>query len=237
MGRYRQAQCWLLQAMHSQSWPPPLRAPRLAPHHHTPAHPQEERRRELNFLRIYWAGGCPAFQAGPSSSCTRDGLAGESVLRVPATALLHFSVSAAPPSSHTAMGPSHWDSWVPSLPSDLGCIPGPIWASVCLSSMGGCYFLVKRQVHSHSVSRIPWKQIGFRCPLSVSYCSCCSLRPLSLTFHWAQIYSDARASDPRKPGIHIPWQEEEVGPEQGVGQLTDQVPGRDQEELGFSTEG
>lgn len=91
VGRYRQAQCWLLQAMHSQSWPPPLRAPRLAPHHHTPAHPQEKRRRELNFLRIYWAGGCPAFQAGPSSSCTRDGLARESVLRVPATALLHFS--------------------------------------------------------------------------------------------------------------------------------------------------
>lgn len=58
---------------------------------HTPAHPQEKRRRELNFLRIYWAGGCPAFQPGPSRSRTRDGLAGEPVLRLPETALLHFS--------------------------------------------------------------------------------------------------------------------------------------------------
>lgn len=42
-------------------------------------------------MRIYWAGGCPAFQPGRSRSGTRAGLAGQSVLRVPATTLLHFS--------------------------------------------------------------------------------------------------------------------------------------------------
>lgn len=151
-------------------------------------------------------------------------------------ALAFLRVSAARLSSHTAMGPSHWESRVPSLLSDLGSIPCPVRASVCLSSTGGCYFPVKRQVHCPSVSQIPWKQMGFRSPFSVSHGICCSLRPLSLSFHLVQTYSDARASDPREPGVHNPWQEK-VGPEQGVGQFTGQVPGWGQEELGFSTDG
>lgn len=57
-------------------------------------------------MRIYWARGCPAFQLGPSRSCTRGGPARESVLRVPTTAPPAFlRMSAALQSSHIAEPP------------------------------------------------------------------------------------------------------------------------------------
>lgn len=112
---------------------------------HIPAHPQQKRRRELNFLSIYWAWGCPAFQPGPNSPYSRAGLARESVLSVPATGLLHF------PERLMLLRPATlpWGGLGPQLAKWSCRIPCPVWGSVSLSSMGGCCFPVRRQGWTH----------------------------------------------------------------------------------------
>lgn len=190
-------------------------------------------------MRIYWARGCPAFQLGPSRSCTRGGPARESVLRVPVTASPAFlRMSAALQSSHIATGPSHRDSWVPSLLSDLGYLYSLPCLGFCLLILHGRRLPSYQKTGLLAVSITDSMEAdGGQVSLSVSHRSCCSLRSLSLSLHLAQTCPDARASGPREPGIQIPWQEEEAGPEQGVGQPTGQGPRWGQEELGFSTEG
>lgn len=133
--------------------------------------------------------------------------------------------------------PSHRDSWVPSLLSDLGYL-------YSLPCLGFCLLILHGRLPSYQKTGLLAVSItdsmeadGGQVSLSVSHRSCCSLRSLSLSLHLAQTCPDARASGPREPGIHIPWQEEEAGPEQGVGQPTGQGPRWGQEELGFSTEG
>lgn len=123
-------------------------APSPAPPHHVPAHPQQKRRK-LNFLRIYWTESCHAFQPGPSRPCTRKGQrirpqgphrCTPMFLRVPCCSTIMTWLSL-------------WESWVPSLLSDLGRVPCLVWASGALPSMGGCYCPVKGQGWAHSESR------------------------------------------------------------------------------------
>lgn len=202
-GRYRQAQCWLLRVMHGQSQPPPLRAPRPAPRHHTPAHPQEERRRELNFLRLYWARGCPAFQAGPSSSCTRDGLAGESVLSVPATALLHLFECLLLFRSATLP----WGQAI-GTPGSPAC---QVILAVLLAVSGPwSAYPPWEDVTSLSKDRSApqYQRVhGSRWSSGLPFCESLQLLLLeAFVSHFpsgSNILND-RASDPREPGIHIP---------------------------------
>lgn len=157
------------------------RAPRPAPCHRTPAHPQEEKRRELNFLRIYWARGCPALQAVLSGSCTRDGLAGESVLRVPTTALLHFSECLLLLRPATLpWGPATGTPGSPARQVILAvflALSGPLSAYPPREDVTSLSKDRSTPTQHHGFHGSRW---GFKSPLSVSHYSCCSLRPLSL---------------------------------------------------------
>ena len=85
------------------------------PPHHIPVHPQQKRRK-LNFLRIYWTKTCHAFQPGPSRPCTRKEQrirpqgphrCTPMFLRVPCCSTIRVTWL------------SLWESQVPSLLSDL----------------------------------------------------------------------------------------------------------------------
>lgn len=149
-----------------RSQPLPLRAPgACSPPPHPCSSPKEKEKR-TQLLEDLLGRGLSCLPARPEQ-IWHQGWASWTIspqgARNYTPAFLRVSAASRP--SHTAMAPSHWGSWGSwgsSLRSDLGYIPCPIRASVF--SMGGCYFLVKRQLHSPSVSRIPWKQMGFRSP-------------------------------------------------------------------------
>lgn len=180
-----------------RSQPPLLRVPSPALHHKIPA--CFPKRRKLN-MRIYW---------------TRGRLAREAALREPPTTLLHFSqcLLLLPFFGHVA---TRYLSQATGSPGSPACqvilaiflalcrpqSPYPPWEVVTFLSKDRAgptqsprSFGIMNSMEANGV-QIP--------SLSVSRCTCCSFRPLSLSFHPAQTHSGVRASDPREPGSTCP---------------------------------
>lgn len=196
-------------------------------------------------MRIYWTRTVLPSNRAPATPVPG---AGWPEKQPSGSLLLHSCISPRAccsslwPCCHELSQPSHWESWVPSLPSDLAIFlalcglqsPYPPWEVVT--------FLSKDRA-GPTQSPLPF---GIMNSVEANGVQVPSLsESLQLLLLQASVSQFPSSSNPlRYQGLgpqgarqHMPWQEKAVGTEQGVGQLPGQVPGRSQEELGFSTEG